>query len=95
MNGYSVVLKPEETPDEVINETIPVIFTCPGYFQGKCPLKEDITWCHTKCSKVLYIDVYGDITCSNGCHIPDKYKFIQHWKFDCGKHQAEVPHKTC
>ena len=68
---------------------IPITFTCPGVFSGRCSEKGDINWVHTACNKIVRIDVDGDVYCDGNCFILLKNRFIQHWRFNCGSHDGE------
>ena len=72
------------------NERIPLLFTCPGYFQSKCNQCDGVMWIHESCKKKLWINEYGNVYCDGGCSIPNDYRFIQYWRFNCkAQHTGE------
>lgn len=71
-------------------ESIPVTFTCPGFFMGKSGCKPDsVHWVHSICKREVFIDSDGDVTCSGSCYIPSDSRFIQNWRFSCSNHLGE------
>ena len=69
---------------------IPLKFCCSWLGEIKCEIATDINWVHKKCNSQIYIDDNGDIYCDKDCPIPKKNRFVQYWKFNCGKdHTAE------
>ena len=61
--------------------SIPAVFPCPRYLEGKGCKYEEIEWKHALCGGKIYIYQDGDAQCV----LCGTKSFLQNWRFKCGE----------